>query len=204
MNDRREVLIVISMGGIGALAGCASSTNSGEDNDTDETERSSGSNTDESESSSESVSQIVQHDLNESFTVGSGRNKIEYNTRNIYTHDTVGSSYLSEEANGRFVTPIIEMTARTNEPITITSDHIVVLREDRTQYEADSGATTYLSTDDRFDVEPMLFEELQPDVSVRTGMVFDVAPGHNYALIFKPTGILSGDNWKDYISIGSV
>lgn len=188
--------IIVSMGvGTTLLTGCAGG-NSTSDSSSD-------SSTSEETPTPEPDSGVIQHELNESFIIGTGSNKIEYNVRNIYTHNVVGSSNLNEEANGRFVTPIVEITSRANETITISSDHIIVQREDEAEYEADSAATTYLSNDDRFDAEPILLEELQPDVSVTGGLVFEVAPDYNYALVFEPTGILSGEQIH-YISIGSV
>lgn len=201
MSSRRRFLEVSAATAAVGITGCTG-TPENSSTATDGESESSGEGQDTT--AEEDTADVIQHDLNEPFTVGTGDDTIEYVTRNIYTADAVGSSALNEEANGVFAVPVMEITNRASEPILISGDQIVVQREDGARYEASSTATTYLSNDDRFDAEPILLEELQPDVTVTGGLVFELATGHRYGLWFNPTGILSGDEWTHYISIGAI
>lgn len=185
---------------LGLLAGCSGDADGSDSPATDEADTTTATTT----QTTTETDGPVQHSLDEPFTVGTGDNKLEYVVRDIWAADEIGGTSINQEADGKFVVPIIEITNRASEPVTISNDHIVVGDTDNNTYAASSSATTYLSADDRFDADPILFEELNPNVTKRAGLVFDVAPGRTYVLWFNPTGILSGEKWHHYVGVGSL
>jgi hypothetical protein len=72
-------------------------------------------------------------------------------------------------ANGQFVVVSLTLTNRTNEPVTIVDDNIRLIGGNGKNYSTSSDAS--LAVEDAF-----LLEEIQPDVSQKGTLVYDIPP----------------------------
>jgi hypothetical protein len=198
--DRRKILTGIGTVGIAAVAGCSSSddgsTESSGGDGSSGTEESSGDDgSSETEESSEDEGGTPDeriHQIGETFTVGEGDRAIEYTVNDITSANQLGNEFSSAEANGVFVIIILSLTNKSSESFTITSNNYTIIAgEDRNVYEAAGfEARTALDTDERFDVESLSFEQLNPELSTEGALIFDVPQGLPYAFSIEPAGFL--------------
>ena len=137
----------------------------------------------------ESSSEGVSHEMGETFTVGSGDRSVEYTVQEATTVDSIGTSMVSEEADGTFV--VVRMTIENTgtEPFTVTNDHLKLFDEEERTFSATT--TIYMSQDDRFEADSLSFEELQPGLSITRNVVYDVPPGQSYGLQVEGTSMFS-------------
>jgi hypothetical protein len=187
----RRGLIRLSGAVIGsmAIAGC-SSENGTEDN-AGRDESSTNTPTSTSTATPTPESSYVQEEFDSPFVVGSGEKSIEYRVTQAALTREIGGQYSSEEANGIFIVITMEMTNIGDETVDITSRHLKAMNEDGQTFDADTGLSFYLSSDDRFDVEGISFEQLNPGLTTDGAVVFDVVPGDYYFLSVEPAGIFS-------------
>jgi len=196
---RRKVLVGISASGLGAIAGCAGSDNS--DSSSGDTNGDSGEETTATET--ESDEDENQHDIGESFEVGSGEKSIEYIVEEATLARAIGTSSFNVEADGLFLIVILEMENTGNESIDITSRHLRLVDSQGREFDADTEASSYINQDSRFDAEGILFEQLQPGLAQTRAVPFDVATQESYALKVDPAGIFSGSE-AHYVALGNV
>jgi hypothetical protein len=125
------------------------------------------------------------HNVGESFVVGGGGKQVRYTVNDARTQRAVGGEYVGAEADGEFVILRLEMTSLADETIRISSN-IFTLTADGNEYETDSDAI--LAMEDN-----VIFEQLDPDVTKRGTLVFDVpTSAGDRALVIDPAGTLSG------------
>jgi len=90
-----------------------------------------------------------------------------------------------------------------NETIDITSRHLKVVDSEDRRFDADTEANTYINQDSRFDVEGIMFEQLQPGLQQTRAIAFDVATNQSYAFQVDPAGVFSGAE-SHYVALGNV
>jgi hypothetical protein len=186
---RRDVLAGLSVLGVGAIAGCSGSGTPDTNDDSD-----GATPTEEDEK---------QHDIGDSFVVGSGDKSIQYVVNEATLARAIGTSSFNVEADGVFLIVILSMENTGNESIDITSRHLRLVDSEGREFDADTEASSYISQDSRFDAEGILFEQLQPGLEQKRAIPFDVVAEESYALQVDPAGIFSGAA-SHYVALGNV
>ncbi|WP_435070088.1 DUF4352 domain-containing protein [Haloplanus sp. C73] len=193
---RRDLLAGVSTVGVGAVAGCSGS----------ETPDNGGGASDETEptaTATETSEDDTQHEVGESFEVGSGAKSIRYVVENASLARAIGTSSFNVEADGLFLVVILRMENTGTESIDITARHLRLVDSQGREFDADSEASTYINQDSRFDAEGILFEQLQPGLEQTRAVPFDVATEESYALKVAPAGAFSGAE-AHYVALGNV
>ncbi len=196
-TDRRRVLTSISGVGLTWIAGCSGDRSNGDSGDEDTPADSTPTSEDESEENDN------QHDIDESFRVGSGAQSIRYIVEGGSLATEIGASSINTEADGVFIIVILNMENVGDQSIDITSRHLRVVDSQGREFDADTGANIYIEQDSRFDVDGITFEQLQPGLQQTRAVVFDVGPNESYALKVDPAGMFSGANIH-YVALGNV
>lgn len=94
-----------------------------------------------------------------------------YRVTNAETTDSLGSNeFDTVKANGQFVVVKLTLTNREDEPATILEDNIRLIGGNGKSYSTSTDAI--LAVEDTF-----LLEEIQPDVSQKGTLVYDLPPG---------------------------
>lgn len=132
------------------------------------------------------------HDVGESFIVGSGDNQIRYTVQEAYSVDAIGGEYFNDEADGVFVVVELRMENTGSETYEITDRHLKLVDDQDRVFSADSSASYYVSSDDRISPEGITYDQLQPGLDVERAVVFDVPQGR-YTMMIEPTGWFSND-----------
>lgn len=210
--EKRTFLKAIGAGGITAIAGCSGSgdnnTSSGGDSSGEDGsgEGSSGEDSSGEESSGEDSSgedsnkntengaETRTHEVGETFTVGEGDRVIQYTVDSMRGVDSLGSDYSREEADGQFV--VVEMTIenKSGQSFNISSNKFAIIAgpegEEGSLYEPSDDVTIAYNSDERFDTESILYEQLNPDLPTEGAVVFDIP--QDVTLIFRvePAGFL--------------
>jgi hypothetical protein len=198
-TKRREVLAGISATGLGAIAGCAGSDNS----DSSGGDTSGGSDGEATATDTETKSNEDQHDIGEPFEVGSGEKSIEYIVEGASLARSIGTSSFNIDADGLFLIVILRMKNTGNESIDITSRHLRLVDSEGREFDADTEASSYIGQDSRFDAEGILFEQLQPGLTQKRAVPFDVVTEESYALKVDPAGMFS-EAAAHYVALGNV
>jgi hypothetical protein len=136
----------------------------------------------------------LTHEIGETFTVGSGEQKVEYTIESMDTSDSVGSGISEEEADGEFV--VIELTMKNagKETFEVSDRHIKLVDSQGREYEADSDALLAIE-------DPIVYEQLDPGISKTFTVVFDVPPDQqDRRLMLEPVGILSNAD-EHYVNL---
>jgi hypothetical protein len=198
--SRRTIFTGISAVGLGSVSGCAGSDSpdngdTGADGDPNQAT--------DSPTETESSEEENQHDIGESFEVGSGEKAIRYIVEEATLARAIGSSNFNVSADGLFLIVILQMENIGTESIDITSRHLRLVDSQGREFDASTEASTYFSQDTRFDVEGILFEQLQPGLEQTKAVAFDVPTEESYALKVDPAGIFSGAD-ANYVALGNV
>jgi len=196
---RRQVLSGLSVIGISGLAGCSS----GESTTDDSSATESGDESEESTADDDSSEDANQHEIGESFTVGSGTQSIAYVVEQASLAELIGTSSFNTEPDGLFLVLIVTMENVGDETIDITSRHLKVVDNEGRRFDADTEANTYIGQDSRFDAEGIVFEQLQPGLQQTRAIAFDVATNRSYAFQVDPAGLVSGAE-SHYVALGNV
>ena len=107
------------------------------------------------------------HVINESFVVGSGSQRVQYQVFDSYTAETVGSGYTAVEADGKFVVAEIGMVAAGDESVRISSSQFTLVDQQGREYDVDTDALIATQYN-------LVFEQLDPGVSKSGVLIFDV------------------------------
>lgn len=198
--ERRDLVVGLSTAGVIGLAGCASGESSAGDADGSNAGEETSEATPTETASSESE---TQHDVGEAFTVGSGEKSIRYVVEEATLARAIGTSSVNVEADGLFLIVILNMENTGDKSIDITSRHLRLVDSQGREFEADTEANTYISQDSRFDVDGILFEQLQPGLEQTRAVAFDVATEESYALMVDPAGVFSNAE-THYVALGNV
>jgi hypothetical protein len=94
-----------------------------------------------------------------------------YRVTGVDTVKQIGDEYTGATANGEFVVIDIQLTNEEDEPATILEDNIRVIG---------GNGSSYSTSDDALFVYPdqtILLEEIQPGVTERGKLVYDLPPG---------------------------
>lgn len=172
-----------------------------ESGDTD-SEESSDSDTPDSEMGDSSTEPIM-HEMGEAFTVGSGDSAVRYNVEEATTADRIGGQTLGVEADGSFVVVTLEVENTGTEPFIATTEHLKLVSTGGRTYSTATEAELYIEQDSRYDAGSMSFEELQPGLSIRRNLVYDVPNGQPYGLQVEGTSMFSTAE-PHYVPLGEV
>jgi hypothetical protein len=141
------------------------------------------------------------HDLDESFTVGSGDEAIGYRVIDFYRADRIGSPANSTTANGTFLIVVLELSNPRSSSISFPNNNFLVWNEEQIRY-LDDDATPKIGDDDRIDVQPIGTTTVLAGSSKIGAVVFnDIDPDRTYWIRVNPTGD-SGES--HYVPIGVV
>lgn len=171
--NRRKYLSTI--GALTLTAGCAG------DADTDETPP-----------TTTTTDGPPMHEMGETFTVGDGATEIEYQTTDAFAiTDAIGSAYAATDPDGMFVVVTLEMENVGDESLDITTNHLKLVDDQARTFEADTEALTYATNDPRIEADAIMFDQLQPGLSVTRSIIFDVPSEGGYGLMVDPAGVFS-------------
>jgi hypothetical protein len=92
-----------------------------------------------------------------------------YKVTDVRTADSVGDSYSRERANGTFVIVDVQLTNEKKEPATIMANALTLVGGNGSAYSTSDDA--FLALDDE-----LILEEIQPGVSERGKLVYDLPP----------------------------
>jgi hypothetical protein len=217
LNVVRRRTLVKSIGTVGAgigIAGCSSEDSDGQSDGGDGA--ASGDETTGGGDAATSVTPTVQatptstqeesdttHEVGETFEVGSGDQTVSYMVEDASVTNAIGTESLNEEAAGKYLVVILRIENTGDEALDMTSRNLKLIDSQEREFEADTGAAIYIEQDDRFDVEGITFDQLQPGLEVSRAVIFDVSPGESYAFKADPQGVLSGAN-SHYVPLGNV
>jgi hypothetical protein len=132
----------------------------------------------------------IRHDVGERFTVGDGDQAVEYVVEEVYADEVIGGEYVNTKSDGIFLVVELSITNRGNETFSIGSDLFRAVNGQGDTYDVVSG-NSFIAADDSIDGEPILFEEIQPDVETSGALAFDVPYGAAIAMIIEPAGFWS-------------
>jgi hypothetical protein len=93
-----------------------------------------------------------------------------YQVTSAKTAGSIGSGYAQETANGVFVVVDIKLTNEEDEPATIMEDMISLIGGNGNTYSTSTDATFALGD------ESLFLEEIQPGLTVKGKLVYDVPP----------------------------
>ena len=92
-----------------------------------------------------------------------------YKVTSVRTADTIGDSYSKERANGTYVLVEVELTNEKQKPATIMSNALTLVGGNGSAYSTSDDAL--FAIDDE-----LLLEEIQPGLSERGTLVYDIPP----------------------------
>jgi hypothetical protein len=141
----------------------------------------------ENKTSSDSNQDTIQtYNLNEAFVI----DKFQYNFKKVQSTNYVGSEYFGEEASGEFLIFDLEVKNLGNEAEYINNE-IYIIDEQEREFSQDDDTWAYL--DDNF-----IFEELNPSLTKKGQIIFDVPEGINGKLCVKES--MWSDSCEVYVS----
>ena len=211
-NSRRRNVVV---GGVYALAGCiglgaagggggeteiddsGSSDTSQEESGGDNTESNQGGDNEGQGGDNEEQNNDLEsrtHDIGESFTVGDGNRSIEYTVTNMVGAETLGNEFSNEEPDGIFVVVEMEITNRTDESVNISTGNYAIVTENDNTFDPADDVTVAYETDERFDTESILFEQIDPNLPTDGAIIFDIPPETAFRFEISPAGFLSSSD----------
>ena len=178
---RRTYLALL---GMTTLAGCGRSGDGGDEPTAADGEAEVPAATAEPTHTTESAPANTQHEVGESFTVGSGDQTMQYTVTDVSTTDSVGGEY-GAEADGQFVVIMMELINNANESFSISSDLYTLTDSQGREYDVDTVGVSY------FD-DGIIFEQVDPDVSITGTIVFDTpADQTDRVLEIQPASLFS-------------
>jgi hypothetical protein len=125
------------------------------------------------------------HTMDETFRVGSGEKTIEYTVTDVTTGRAIGNDVAGAEADGMFVAVEIRMTNVGDESLDISARPYRLVDGQGRSYETDSEAMVYAD-------DAVVFEQLDPGLSKRGILIFDVPPDQSSRqLKIEPAGVFS-------------
>jgi hypothetical protein len=131
--------------------------------------------------------------MGESFVVGEGDQSVRYVVHDAFTTDVIEPrSYSPEEAEGVFIIVIIEMENVGDEAFDVRTRHLKLVDQDGREFESDTRANLDVGYDHRIETEGITSEQLQPGLTIRRAVVFDVVPDQEYRFKIEPVGAFSG------------
>ncbi len=133
---------------------------------------------------SEAQPEATTHAVDESFQVGSGDQAVEYTVTSVRTAGNLGGQY-GEDASGEYVVVVMQMENLGGESFDIGSNLFTLVDSQDREYDVDTDAQVYLENG-------ILFEQLNPGLSTRGAVVFDVPPDQQgRELKIEPAGMFS-------------
>lgn len=128
------------------------------------------------------------HQIGERFVVGDvEKDPVEYRVISTEYRESVGEGYFTEDADGVFLVVTIEMTNVGQDTTLITDDIFTIVDSRDREYSTDSDAIFYVAED-----TVVVAEQLDPDVTKRAILVFDVPQDQNRPqLKIDPAGFWS-------------
>jgi len=139
------------------------------------------------------------HELDETFTVGSGDDALGYRIIDFYRTDYIGNSVNRETANGTFLLVIMELSNPQDAAVSFPRNNVAVVGGQTRRY-LDQSGTRRLSDDDRLDA-PALGSSTVPTGESQAGVVpFDIPAEGSYRLEISP--LESGET--HYVSVGTL
>lgn len=141
------------------------------------------------------------HTLNESFVVD-GERSAQFVIRDAYTANIINPNGVRAEPEGTFLILIIDMRNTGNEPFNVRSRHLQVVDQDGREFDPDTRTNLDVGYDYRIDAEGFFSEELQPGLTTRRAVVFDVVPNQEYRFKIETVGVFSGAD-EHYVRLES-
>lgn len=185
--DRRTFLATAGATSVIALAGCSDDGSSAASGPT---QTDSATPTPQPTPTQTATSTTEVYEIGEAFNVGSGGKTVMYKVDNVQTFENLGGEY-GEDASGVFVVVSLTMVNQTGKTVDISSTHLQLADQKKRTYDADGGASAYLASDDRVEVEGISYDQLNPGLSTQGAVAFDVNPGLYYFLLVRPLGVFS-------------
>lgn len=145
---------------------------------------------------------IIRHEVGEQFTVGDGDQAIEYEVEEAYADEVIGGDMINAESDGIFLVVELSITNRGSETFSITGDLFKAVNSEGDTYDV-SSSDTFISADDNIDGEPILYEDIQPNVETDGALAFDVPYESNIGLLIEPAGFWSTAS-DHYVGIGNM
>lgn len=124
------------------------------------------------------------HNVGESFVVGDGERSVRYTVTNVRPTDNVGGDTFGEDASGEFVIVTLNVENIGDESFDLSSDPFTLTDQQDREFEVDSDAM--ISAD-----KSIVFEQVNPGLTVEGVVVFDVPPDGDYRLKIEPAGAFS-------------
>jgi len=197
LMKRRIFLTSIGTVGIAAIAGCSGSddnTSSSSGGASTETEAPNTETEAPNTETEENDAEARTHEVGETFTVGEGDRVIQYTIDAMTGVDSLGNDYLTEEADGQFA--VVEMTIenKAEESFNISSNKFAIVAgpegEESSLYEPSDDVTAAYDSDERFDTESILYEQLNPNLPTEGAVIFDIPKDVTLAFRIEPAGFL--------------
>lgn len=129
---------------------------------------------------------IQTYNLNEAFVI----DNFQYNFKKVQSTDSIGSKYFGEEASGKFLIFNLEVKNIGNEAEYINNE-IYILDAQGREFSQDYDTWAYL--EDNF-----IFEELNPSLTKKGQIIFDVPEGIDGKLCIKKS--IWSDSCIAYVS----
>jgi hypothetical protein len=139
--------------------------------------------------------EIIYHEIGERFTVGDGEQTVEYVINEAYADEVIGGSAINIESDGIFLVIEFSLTNRGTETFSVSSGLFEIAANpasggEQSRYEVISG-NSYIAADDSIDGEPIVFEDIQPNIETDGAIAFDVPYGYDTVLVIEPAGTFS-------------
>jgi hypothetical protein len=208
--DRRRFLAISTTAISYGLAGCSSSADTEEETTqppVEETPAPTSNPTDTTTPTPEPTPTPTpkppSHEIGDTFVVGDGAKKLQHRISSKFTREKVGDEIGSSTADGVFLGVIDNVKNLGDETVSIDSDEMYHLVDSKERtYKVDDDAVVYATESDAQGEETLIFEELNPGLSLSGAIFFDVSPG-NYRLRVDPAGVISLAD-DHYVELGSV
>lgn len=133
------------------------------------------------------------HDVGESFTVGDGNRVIEYTVNTIEDVEALApnNEIVIEEPDGIFIVVELEIENKTDESFDISTGNFAIETENDNTFDPSTDVVVAFDTDERFDTESILFEQINPNLPTEGAVIFDIPPDVSFSLRIEPVGFLS-------------
>lgn len=132
----------------------------------------------------------IEHQMGDSFEVGEDK-AIEYTVHNAYSTDVI-YGYEAQRTDEQFIVVEVEMTNVGDESIDISRRNFQTVDSQDRQFDVNRDAIHKVDSDERFQVDGITFEQLDPGVSAKGLVVFEM-PANETDIRFKiePVGVFS-------------
>ncbi|WP_435067792.1 DUF4352 domain-containing protein [Haloplanus sp. C73] len=140
------------------------------------------------------------HDVDDSFTVGTGQEAIGYRITNLFRTPRIGGEANFSEADGTFLIVVLDFSNPQDESISFPNTNFFAWNENQRRY-LDDEATPKITEDDRIDVESIATATVLAGNTKTGAVLFDLDPEQSYWLRVQPTG---DDGETHYVRIGTI